>query len=53
MAPRRDRKGGPDSTVQRLPGIHGLRAIAAIGIVFFHVAYVPTENSGAASLSSL
>jgi peptidoglycan/LPS O-acetylase OafA/YrhL len=27
--------------VQRLLGIHGLRAIAAIGIVFFHVAYVP------------
>jgi peptidoglycan/LPS O-acetylase OafA/YrhL len=27
--------------VQRLPGIHGLRAIAAIGVVFFHVAYVP------------
>jgi peptidoglycan/LPS O-acetylase OafA/YrhL len=27
--------------VQRLPGIHGLRAIAAIGVVFFHVAYLP------------
>jgi peptidoglycan/LPS O-acetylase OafA/YrhL len=27
--------------VQRLAGIHGLRAIAAIGIVFFHVAYLP------------
>ena len=27
--------------MQRLPGIHGLRAVAAIGIVFFHVAYVP------------
>jgi peptidoglycan/LPS O-acetylase OafA/YrhL len=27
--------------VQRLPGIHGLRAIAAIGVVFVHVAYVP------------
>jgi peptidoglycan/LPS O-acetylase OafA/YrhL len=26
--------------VQRLPGIHGLRAIAAIGVVFFRVAYV-------------
>jgi peptidoglycan/LPS O-acetylase OafA/YrhL len=29
------------SGVQRLPAIHGLRAIAAIGVVFFHVAYVP------------
>jgi peptidoglycan/LPS O-acetylase OafA/YrhL len=24
----------------RLPGIHGLRAIAAVGVVFFHVAYI-------------
>jgi peptidoglycan/LPS O-acetylase OafA/YrhL len=34
-------RGCSGGRVQRLPGIHGLRAIAAIGIVFFHVAYMP------------
>lgn len=28
--------------MQRLPGIHGLRAVAALGVVAFHVAYVPS-----------
>jgi peptidoglycan/LPS O-acetylase OafA/YrhL len=28
--------------MQRLLGIHGLRAIAALGVVAFHVAYIPT-----------
>jgi peptidoglycan/LPS O-acetylase OafA/YrhL len=28
--------------MQRLPGIHGLRAVAAIGVVFFHVANLVT-----------
>jgi peptidoglycan/LPS O-acetylase OafA/YrhL len=27
--------------MQRLPGIHGLRAIAALGVIAFHVAFVP------------
>lgn len=27
-----------------LPGVHGLRGVAALSIVFFHVAYVPVPN---------
>ena len=30
--------------MQRLSGVHGLRAVAALGVIVYHVAYVPKIN---------